>query len=57
MANAILTLDASSSSLKFAIFDNAEELTASVRGEIESLDAAPHLIARDAAGAIVAKRN
>ena len=57
MTNAILTLNAGSSSLKFAIFDGIEELTASVRGEIGNLDVAPHLIARDAAGTIATEQN
>jgi acetate kinase len=56
MANAILTLNAGSSSLKFAIFDGTDRTSASVRGEIETLDAAPHLIARSADGTVLAER-
>jgi acetate kinase len=55
MSGSILTLNAGSSSLKFALFETAT-LTATVRGEIEDLDAAPHLLARDAAGAVLAER-
>jgi acetate kinase len=55
-AGAILVLNAGSSSLKFALFDTSPSLAARVRGEVQNLDAAPHLIARDAAGAIVAER-
>jgi len=54
LSGSILTLNAGSSSLKFALFD-ARGLKASVRGEIESLDGAPHLLARDQNGAIVAE--
>ncbi len=39
----ILTLNAGSSSIKFALFDSAGELTEAVRGEVEGLGAAPHL--------------
>ena len=56
MAGSILTLNAGSSSLKFALFDIASGLKATVRGEIENLDAAPHLLARDAGGAVLADR-
>jgi acetate kinase len=55
MTKSILTINGGSSSLKFALFDNTAELTATVRGEIEDLDAAPHLLARDAAGAVLAE--
>lgn len=50
----ILTLNAGSSSLKFALFD--ADLKGLVRGEIEELDTAPHLVARDAAGVVIAER-
>ena len=56
MTAAILTLNAGSSSLKFALFD-AGSLTATVRGEIENLGDAPHLRARDAAGAVLAEQH
>ena len=56
MKGSILTLNAGSSSVKFAVFDGAT-LKDMVRGEIEDLDeAAPHMIARDAAGAVLAER-
>ena len=55
MAGSILTLNAGSSSLKFALFDTAAGLKATVRGEIEDLDGAPHLLARDAAGTVLAE--
>jgi acetate kinase len=57
MVGSILTLNAGSSSLKFAIFDGtATGLKARVRGEIEDLDAAPHLLARDTDGSVLAER-
>jgi acetate kinase len=49
----ILTLNAGSSSVKFALFDGA---IASVTGEIENLAAAPHLFARDADGHTLVER-
>jgi acetate kinase len=67
MAGSILTLNAGSSSVKFALFDTAgfdaarfdtaDELKATVRGEIEDLDATPHLIARDGDGAVLAEKH
>ena len=61
MTGSILTLNAGSSSLKFALFDGAGTRApmhgvASVRGEIEDLDGAPHMLARDPAGAVLAER-
>jgi acetate kinase len=56
MAGSILTLNAGSSSLKFALFDTPASLKSTVRGEIEDLDAAPHFVARDALGAVVEER-
>ena len=41
MSGSILTINAGSSSLKFALFDSAAALTETVRGEIENLGAAP----------------
>ena len=52
---AILVLNAGSSSLKFALYriDGGLEVTA--RGEVEDLDSAPHFIARDPSGAVIAE--
>jgi acetate kinase len=52
----LLVLNAGSSSLKFALFDTSPSLAATVRGQVENLNAAPHLRARDAKGAILAER-
>jgi acetate kinase len=51
----ILTLNAGSSSLKFALFDDLVEPRATIRGEIVDADGASRLSARDASGAIVAE--
>jgi acetate kinase len=48
MADAILVLNAGSSSLKFSIFLDADELL--LRGQIESLVTEPHFLARSAQG-------
>jgi acetate kinase len=53
----ILTLNAGSSSLKFAVFDAASALRRSAYGEVEKLDSSPHLRACDAAGAVLAERD
>jgi acetate kinase len=55
MTGAILTLNAGSSSLKFAWYDGAAA-TATARGEIENLTGAPHLLAKDAKGAVLAEQ-
>jgi acetate kinase len=47
----VLTLNAGSSSLKFAIFDAGP--SALIRGEVLDLEDAPHFTARDAGGAIL----
>lgn len=53
MTDAILTLNAGSSSLKFGLFAvEATGLKLLSRGQIEGIGVAPHLLARDAAGAI-----
>ena len=56
MAGSILTLNAGSSSLKFALFDNDVALKPAARGEIEKLESAPHFVARDAAGKLLAEQ-
>ena len=60
-AGSILTLNGGSSSLKFALFDGRAapngDMRATARGEIEDLDATPHFVARDAAGALLEDRH
>ena len=57
MTSAVLTLNAGSSSLKFALFEVAEgrDLKPTLRGQVEGIGAQPHLIARDGAGAVAAE--
>ena len=55
MTGSILTLNAGSSSLKFALFRPAAE-TASCKGEIEDLSGTPHLRALDGKGGVLAER-
>jgi acetate kinase len=54
---ALLVLNAGSSSLKFALFDATSGLQARARGEIEKLETAPHLVARDRTGAMLLERS
>lgn len=57
MPKAIVTLNAGSSSLKFAVFRlKAEGLTQTVVGKIEGIGTAPHLIARDSEGVILTEK-
>jgi acetate kinase len=57
MKGSILGLNTGSSSVKFALFDAADYLTATVRGEIENLDSTPHMTARDVAGKVLAEKH
>lgn len=50
MTAAILTLNAGSSSLKFALFTSATPTMALLRGEVSDLSSAPHLVAHDSEG-------
>ena len=54
MSGRILTINAGSSSLKFALFDS-EKLTEISRGQIEALDTAPKFSARDGRGGLIAE--
>ena len=58
MADAILILNAGSSSLKFALFEigGASQLDPAVEGQVEGIDTAPHFRAADASGKILAER-
>ena len=56
MANAILTLNAGSSSIKFALFnhgDGAMPAKPELVGQIDGIGARPHLKAKDAAGQVI----
>ena len=49
-SGAVLTLNAGSSSLKFALFEGGQSASATARGEVDDLDSSPHLLVRNAAG-------
>lgn len=58
MSNAILVLNAGSSSIKFSLFlEQGETLNLFLGGQIEGLNTAPHFIARDDAGAVLNERH
>ena len=57
MADAIVVVNAGSSSLKFSLFlVRAGDLALDVRGQIEGLTTAPRFVAKDASGRTVAER-
>jgi acetate kinase len=56
MSGSILTLNAGSSSFKFALFDQTGRLETH-RGQIENLSEAPHFQAFDAGGTLLAEKN
>ena len=53
----IAVLNAGSSSIKFALYDAHADGDLLFRGQIEKLGLAPHLVARNAAGTVVAEKN
>jgi len=57
-AEVLLTVNAGSSSIKFALFEVMPQRDPSLRnhGQIEGLGTAPHFLARDKAGAVLAER-
>ena len=58
MTDAIAVLNAGSSSLKFSLFRlRADALELALRGQVEGLSTRPHLVARDAAGALLQERS
>ena len=59
MADAVLVLNAGSSSLKFSLFelDAGEALRLALHGEVERIGTAPHFTAHDTAGALLADRD
>jgi acetate kinase len=56
MPDAILTLNAGSSSLKFALFELGEERRLSLKGFIEGIGVDPHLVVRNAEGGVMTER-
>jgi acetate kinase len=58
VTEAILTLNAGSSSLKFALFEvRGAALALTAKGQVEGIGVAPHMIARDSAGVILTERH
>jgi acetate kinase len=57
LPDAILTLNAGSSSLKFALYSGADMLTRLVSGDIEGIGTDPRFHATDAGGAVLAERS
>jgi acetate kinase len=58
MADAILVINAGSSSIKFSLFvARGGSLDATVRGQVEGLFTDPHFVAKDAAGAVVSEKS
>ena len=58
MLNAILVLNAGSSSIKFSLFvDGPDEPELRLGGQVEGLFTAPHFVAKDASGAILSERH
>jgi acetate kinase len=57
--DAILTLNAGSSSIKFGLFavTAPDGLQATARGQIERIDSAPRFVARDTEGTVLAERD
>jgi acetate kinase len=56
MDDALLILNAGSSSLKFSLFQNANPPVLRLRGQLEALQTEPRFVARDAIGTIVDER-
>jgi acetate kinase len=58
MPDAVLTLNAGSSSIKVSLFEigDAEALRLACRGEVEGIGTAPHFVARDRGGSVLAER-
>ena len=59
MADAVLTLNAGSSSIKFSLFavTGSDQLSLIAVGAVEAIGSAPHFWARDAAGAMLSEQN
>jgi acetate kinase len=58
MADAVLTINAGSSSLKFSVYRIAErdDLELSAKGQVEGIGTSPHLVAEDAEGEVLIDR-
>jgi acetate kinase len=56
MADAILVLNAGSSSLKFSVFLDGQPPEPLLRGQLEGLFTQPHFVARDHAGGVIGEK-
>ncbi|MGN6377127.1 MAG: acetate/propionate family kinase [Sphingomonas sp.] len=56
MSDALLSVNAGSSSIKFALFTAGEAVAPLARGMLEGIGTEPHLIVHDAAGALLTER-
>ena len=56
MTDAVLTINAGSSSLKFSVYRAGDPPLVAFEGAIEGIGTAPHMIAKDAAGEVLADR-
>src|SRR3954447_20994427 len=57
MHDAVLTINAGSSSIKFALFETGADGPAEVsRGQVEGIGTAPHLVAKGGAGQVLVHR-
>ncbi len=56
MGEAVLTINAGSSSLKFSVYRAGEPPVVALEGAIEGIGTAPHMTAKDAAGKVLADR-
>jgi len=58
MADAILVLNAGSSSIKFSLFAlRGQQLELALRGQIEGIYTAPHFVAYDPAGKLLTEKS
>jgi acetate kinase len=59
MSEAIITFNAGSSSIKFSLYevDGSTSLRLACRGELDRIGSAPHFVARDAAGSVLADQS
>ncbi|HEY0145853.1 MAG TPA: acetate kinase, partial [Methylovirgula sp.] len=58
MADAVLTFNAGSSSIKFSLFElsSPDRLSLAFKGEVEGIDSAPHFFVHDATGNVLTER-
>jgi acetate kinase len=59
MADAVMALNAGSSSIKFGLFEirSGVESTCVAKGEVDGIGTAPHFVAKDAKGAVIGEQH